>query len=84
MRWVHLNSDQLVDYFSSRWLPEQQTAIEVHLATCDVCAQMAFKVFNTLSLADAWTARAQGKAQVEEVSTACASHGFAAKIARTA
>jgi anti-sigma factor RsiW len=82
MRWVHLNPEQLVDYFSSHWLPEQQAAIEVHLATCDICAQTAYKVFNTLSLADGWTAREQSKAQAEEVSTAYATRGFA--TARTA
>lgn len=84
MRWFHLNSEQLVDYFSSRWLPEQQAAIEVHLATCDLCAQTASKVFNTLCLADGWTAREQSKAQMEEVSTACAAQGFAAKTASIA
>jgi hypothetical protein len=61
MRWQHLNSDQLVDYFSREWLPEQQTAIEIHLANCDACAQQAFAVFKALGLTDTWTARAQEK-----------------------
>ena len=70
MRWVHPNSEQLVDYFYSRWLPEQQAAIEVHLATCDPCAQIASKVFNTLCLANGWTAKEQSKAEIEDVATA--------------
>ena len=61
MRWTHLNSDQLVDYFSREWLPEQQAAIEIHLADCDMCAQKASAVFEVLGLTDTWTARAQEK-----------------------
>lgn len=83
MRWIHLNSEQLVDYYDSRWLPEQQAAIEIHLATCDPCAQIASKVFNTLCLANGWSAREQRKA-TEEVVTACSVGGFAAKTARSA
>lgn len=61
MRWAHLNSDQLVDYFSREWFPEQEAAIEIHLADCDICAQKACAVFEVLGLADTWTARAQKK-----------------------
>jgi hypothetical protein len=61
VRWTHLNSDQLADYFSREWLPEQQVAIEIHLADCDLCAQKASAVFEALGLTDTWTARAQEK-----------------------
>lgn len=61
MRWRHLNSDQLVDYFSREWLPEQQAAIEIHLADCDICAQRASAVFEVLGLTGTWTARAHEK-----------------------
>ena len=70
MRWAHINSEQLVDYFYSRWLPEQQAAIEFHLATCDPCAQTASKVFNALCLAEGWTAREQSKAQEQPATRA--------------
>jgi hypothetical protein len=61
MRWAHLTSDQLVDYFSRKWLSEQETAIERHLADCDSCAQKACAVFEVLGLTWTWNARAHDK-----------------------
>lgn len=61
MRWTHLDSDQLVDYFNREWLPEQEAAIEIHLANCEMCAQRASAVFEVLGLTESWTARAQAK-----------------------
>jgi hypothetical protein len=59
VRWTHLSSGQLVDYFSREWLPEQEAAIETHLAGCDSCAQNASVIFEVLGFTDSWTAHAQ-------------------------
>jgi len=47
MEWSCLTAEQLLDYFSNKWLPEQAAAIERHISKCDKCAGLAKEVRET-------------------------------------
>ena len=54
---AHLKPEQLVDYFSGLWTLDQERAIEVHLAGCDLCAKLARKIYLNGYLLEKWTVK---------------------------
>jgi len=52
----HLNADVFADYFDGLATPEQARLIELHLADCDACADLASRLFAGSGLLDQWNA----------------------------
>lgn len=61
MHFTHLTSEQLVDYFDGKWLPEQEREIEWHIRFCDECAKASRDVWVALGVFDSWTAKSSGR-----------------------
>jgi hypothetical protein len=53
---VHLDAEQLVDYFNGVWTQDQQSALEIHLFKCDSCADLAQQICKQNYEMEDWTA----------------------------
>jgi hypothetical protein len=60
--------DVLLDYFSHRLGPEQEGAIEVHLAQCDFCAELAWQAHSFAVCIPTWNAAGHREAYAESQS----------------
>jgi predicted anti-sigma-YlaC factor YlaD len=53
----HLTLDVLGEYFDGLAAADQVRFIEAHLADCDLCADLASRLFANSELLDQWTAK---------------------------
>jgi anti-sigma factor RsiW len=53
----HVDVEAIAEYFDALTSVEQRRRIEVHLAECDACADLATTLFASSALLDQWTAK---------------------------
>lgn len=67
MKWIHVNTAELIDYLDKDVTDDEEDRIERHLAACGECAQRARQASALCDLWERWSARTHREAFLRSV-----------------